>query len=204
MISLRDATICDCLPRVLTAQPWVQAIALTKADVKRMVLDYSDRTEIYTNLYKLPEATLDALAVNSNCEWYDTAYDLATKQTIIRDMIAVIRTMGTPQAVETAVQAVFENSEIIEWYTYGGEPGYFRVGCTINDTDKQIDLDEIRRSVARCKRVIARLERIIIQYSMPMALYHGVARHEMTYEKTTMGDPAEVEAAAALLAAEME
>lgn len=200
MISLRDATILDCLPRVLTTQPWVQALALTETELKQMVLDYSDRTEIYTNLYKLPEATLDALAADGNCEWYDTSYDLATKQTIIRDMIAVIRTMGTPQAVETAVQAIYENSEIAEWYTYGGEPGYFRIVCTINDIDKQIDLDEIRRNIARCKRVIARLEKIIIQYSMPLSLHHGIAQHESSYEKTLFGDPAEIAASAALLA----
>ena len=62
--SLRQARMTDGLPRVVKRQEWVIALSEALGLAMGQALDYTDGSQIYTQLDTAPEAVLDVLAVD--------------------------------------------------------------------------------------------------------------------------------------------
>lgn len=156
---LKEARITDGLPRVLCEQAEVKALSEAMGTVTGKILDFADKSQVYTDLDKVSETVLDALAVNRKIEWYDTSLDLEQKRRIVKTALETQRLMGTPKAVRLQVSAVHPGSYIEEWFEYGGKTGYFRL---IVDITEEGLTDEQRKSllygVERTKNVRSRLE----------------------------------------------
>ena len=72
--------------------------------------------------------------------------------------------MGTPQAVNKIIEAVFQNGHIAEWFEYGGDPFHFKA-YTTNPAISQSDVDEFNRVLSTVKRLSAWLDEIVLQLS---------------------------------------
>lgn len=163
MIKLREASIPGGVPAIVAAQPWVQALGAAWGKMQGKALDFADGSQIYTAIDTLPEALLDILAGSFKVDWYDASYPVETKRRLIKTALQIRRTIGTVYAVRTAVGAVFPDSDIEEWFEYGGRPSYFQIICTIDKAGAAVDYDAIKRAVGYYKRMIARLEGIYLQ-----------------------------------------
>ena len=163
MIKLREASITNGVPGILAAQPWVQALGAAWGRMQGKTLDFADASQIYTAVDTMPEAMLDILAGTFKVDWYDASYPVETKRRLIKTALQIRRTIGTVYAVRAAVGAVFPESDLEEWFEYGGRPSYFQIICTIDDAGAAVDYDAIRRAVSYYKRMIARLEGIYLQ-----------------------------------------
>lgn len=160
MISLADARLTDAIPAALAAQPWAQALAYAEWRLRGLLLECVQNSQIYTALDTCPEYVLDALAVSWKVDWYDTTYPVEKKRSIIRNSMAVRRYMGTLWAAKKALGDVWADSEIEEWFSYGGEPGRFRVVCNVTDADVTAKVETIENNVMLYKRESAHLDSI--------------------------------------------
>ena len=82
---------------------------------------------IFQRIYELDEDLLDILAVDCKVDWYDFDADIDTKRRQIATNWHVRKRLGTVGAVKTALQAVWPDTTVEEWFDYDGDPGYFRV-----------------------------------------------------------------------------
>ena len=71
---------------------------------------------------------LDYLAEQFHLDFYEPLYlTEAEKKNLIRESIAWHRIKGTPAAVEKIAHDAFRDSEVVEWFEYGGEPYHFKI-----------------------------------------------------------------------------
>lgn len=125
--SLRQARMTDGLPRVVKRQEWVIALSEALGLAFGQTLDFTDKSQIYTQLDSAPEAVLDVLAVNWKIDWYDTGFTLEQKRKTVKTALMVRRLMGTAAAVKLQVHTLYPDAMIEEWFEYDGHPGCFRV-----------------------------------------------------------------------------
>ena len=129
-------------------------------------------------LNELSGTILDLLAEQFHVDAYDAInFSDEEKRNLIRQSIAWHRLKGTPAAVEMVLQDAFKDLRIDEWFTYGGEPYYFRLWCR-----GYISTPERFKSFwlmfMDAKNVRSHLEMVTIDISPenPIQLYTGVAR----------------------------
>ena len=161
--SLRDARITDALPRVVSTQEWVKALALALSEVHKTTLNFADKSQIYTEIDNASEPVLDALAVNWKIDWYDTTYSLDKKRRIVKTAMDVRRLMGTAQATRTQADAIYPGTMLEEWFEYGGEAGYFRLSIDITGSAEEnsvilSDPEEMERQLTAAKRWSTHME----------------------------------------------
>lgn len=134
MIKLTDARLTDALPKTLTEQPWVQALAEASRKMRRRVMAYADRTRLFCGIDEASEEALDALAVELQTPLYKNDYPLAVKRQIVKNSMLYYIRSGTRGAVEELLADIYQGAEVEEWFEYGGEPNYFRVTIDISRT----------------------------------------------------------------------
>lgn len=134
MIKLTDARLTDALPKTLAEQPWVQALAEASRKMRRRVMAYADRTQLFCDIDEASEEALDALAVELQTPLYKNDYPLTVKRQIIKNSMLYYIRSGTRGAVEELLADIYQGAEVEEWFEYGGEPNYFRVAIDISRT----------------------------------------------------------------------
>ncbi len=85
--------------------------------------------------------------------------ELETKRRLVKESIAWHRIKGTPAAIEEVVSAVFDTSEVKEWFEYGGTPYYFKIVTEDVSTDED-NMNRMRRAIASVKNARSWLEKI--------------------------------------------
>lgn len=161
MIKLREARITDGVPKIVAAQPWVQVLSEVYAELQGRVLDCLDAGVTFSEVDSCSEETLDQMAVYLKVEWYDSAADLETKRRIIKTAIEIQRYAGTVKAVREQVSVTYPDSEVEEWFDYGGTPGFWRLNVNITDAPAQYHtIDEMEDLLGYTKRLTAHLEHI--------------------------------------------
>lgn len=135
------------LPAVLANDESMAALAAAVAEVLTARVDEISRLSIYSRIDSLPEDLLDILAYDFKVDWWDTDYTLEEKRQTLKDSWNVHRRLGTKAAVVTAISAIYPNTQVSEWFEYGGKPYYFKL--TIDATDEDIGSERHRRVLER-------------------------------------------------------
>ena len=126
MIKIGDTGLLEGLPPGIAEQHWVKVIDAVYRERLKKELKVIERIHVYTAIDSLPEDLLDVLAVQFKVDWYRDDYPVETKRRVIKTAMEVRRYCGTEWAVKQAISAIYPNSEIVEWYDYGGTPGHWR------------------------------------------------------------------------------
>ena len=135
------------LPPALQKDPSAVALAEAFAELLAQRPEEIDRLRIYPAIDRLDERLLDILAYDFKVDWWDTDYSLEEKRRTLKNSWRVHKTLGTKAAVEMAVSAIYPNTQVVEWFEYGGEPYHFRLH--INVSDDNIESDKQRRVLSR-------------------------------------------------------
>lgn len=120
------------LPEVLRRDSNMYALAQAIAEQLVPCVADTDEPRIFPRLDDLDEALLDALAWDFKVDWWDYGYSLQEKRNTLRQSWYVHKHMGTPSAVMTALSAIYPDSKVEEWYSYGGEPYHFRLKIPVD------------------------------------------------------------------------
>lgn len=137
------------LPEVLRDDEKMAALAASIADVLAARPAEIQQLMIYSRIDELPEDLLDILAEDFKVDWWDGDYTLEEKRQTLKDSWRVHRMLGTKAAVETAISAIYPETQVSEWFEYGGEPYHFRL--LIDSTYEGVD-------PAKHQRVLDRVE----------------------------------------------
>ena len=109
------------------------------------------------------------------------------KRQQIKDAPLVFSRLGTVWAVERVMNQYFENTELQEWFDYGGDPHYFRF--TTEDTNiLRSDIQTFLAILDKVKRRSQWLEEICLSLRAQGALWPAMGYVEKsidTYNFTT-------------------
>jgi len=122
------------LPDVLKNDEGTYALASISADALAARVDEINSIMIYTRIDELPEPLLDILAHDFKIDWWDNSLSLAEKRATLKSSWMVHRSLGTKAAVETALSAIYEGTQVIEWFEYEGVPYHFGIIIPIDQT----------------------------------------------------------------------
>lgn len=105
---------------------------------------------------ELADGELDELAEEMSVTWYDRTASVESKREVLRSARLIQRKLGTKWAIEQVLNVYFPDSELIEWPSYGGTPGHFRIESEYDTTDtgKINRFLRILRSVKRASQVL--------------------------------------------------
>ena len=151
------------LPHALTHDPKMIALAKAAADELLKVSGAVENVLIYSRIDELPEELVDVLAYDFHVDWYDFSYPLEAKRELLKSSVSVHKKMGTKYAVEKALSALFPESEVEEWFEYGGEPGHFHIVCDVTNSRIVASYSDIVRAVRLYKRLSAHMDEVTYQ-----------------------------------------
>lgn len=115
------------LPEVLANDESMRAVAAAIAETLEARTGEIETLMIYARIDALPEPLLDMLAYDFKVDWWDANYTVEEKRATLKESWAVHRTLGTKAAVKKAISAISPNTDVAEWFEYGGEPYHFRL-----------------------------------------------------------------------------
>jgi len=128
-------------------------------------------TIIYPRIDELDEATLDILARDLHVDWYNDAYPIAAKRAVIKSSVQIHKRLGTKYAVVKALGDLFPNTEVQEWFEYGGTHHHFRIILDLTNAKAPADLSQIVSAARFYKRLSAHLEEVIYQMSAVIEIH---------------------------------
>ncbi len=117
---------------------------------------------IYPMIDQLPERFLDILAYDFKVDWWDPNYTLAEKWRTLKDSWRVHKMLGTKAAVETAIRAIYPQTEVQEWFEYeGGRPYHFKLYIDLsNETGSEVRPWRVLEKVNFYKSLRSHLDRL--------------------------------------------
>lgn len=161
MIKLYDSNITDILPDNIKSNYDCIALSYAISNQVKKLIEYAKKTSVYACVDRLPNEILDLLAIELRTQYYNQSLPLDVKRILIKNTLPWYERAGTPSAVEELITAVFGYGKEVEWYEYGGEPGYFKIQATnqsINGTQQK----EFLKLLNSVKRKSAWLDNIEI------------------------------------------
>lgn len=145
---LTAENILAAFPIALQGDPKAVALADVTARLLARRPEEIDRLRIYSAIDRLPENLLDILAYDFKVDWWDANYTLEEKRRTLKDSWRVHKLLGTKAAVEMAIRAIYPNTEVQEWFEYGGRPYHFKL---------QLDLTGTLWTEERPRRILERV-----------------------------------------------
>lgn len=144
------------------------------------------RLSTWDHIDELSEAELDELAWELNVPWYNKSANIATKRELIKNSDKVHKTLGTKAAVEMVIKDYFGDGKVVEWFEYGGDPGFFQVHSK-NPSLNNERMGEFVALLEQVKRASAKLDIIVINLSGQMVLSAGAAYRDVGEERHIIG-----------------
>jgi phage tail P2-like protein len=126
-MKLEDIQLEHLLPLFMRRDASAVAMAQTASEALQVVAREIRKLSTFDALDLLNTAELDALAEELNVLWYDKAFTDDQKRVLLLQSDQVYMRLGTVQAVQDVVTAIFGESKVEEFFTYGGNPHYFRI-----------------------------------------------------------------------------
>lgn len=102
---------------------------------------------------------LDMLAEELHISWYDKTAAIDVRRNIIKESDLVHAKLGTNWAAKQVISKYFGEGEIVDWYTYGGEPGHFKVQ-TLNQSILKEKYEQFISILDKVKRKSTQIDSI--------------------------------------------
>ncbi|ERK50190.1 phage tail protein I [Leptotrichia sp. oral taxon 879] len=117
------------------------------------------RLDLIGRIHYLTEQELDLLLWEYHVEASFDEISLETKRKLILESLITHMKKGTKGAVENISSLLVGNTEIIEWYKYGGTPGTFKIKTEV-DTQNTASFNKLINIINTSKNVRSHLDSI--------------------------------------------
>lgn len=124
MKGLFDTTLLD-LTGIHTIQN--QCISYVVHEFMKILQEKAEHIVLFREIENLPEKILDYLAVEWSLPYYEDTLDRDTKVRLVKEGFNWRKTAGTVAGVENLAKKMFGQGKVVEWYDYGGQPGFFKI-----------------------------------------------------------------------------
>lgn len=175
MTNLRSGRITDLLNNSMRYNPETIAIGYAVLQEKQRLMRLADRTRLMSQVETLDEQALDYLAADLRTPAYHDSYPLDVKRRLIAGTLPFYAKLGTPAAVDWALNAIFGGGGVEEWYDYGGDPHHFRAVIPVAGEITPENLTEFRRVLVAIKRLSSWLDSIITVTGMDGSIHAAPA-----------------------------
>lgn len=166
--NIKEADFYQSFPQALKRDEKMAALGRLIAEELHITANEAEKNIIFANIDNLEERWLDVLAYDLHIDWYDYDYQIEAKRAVIKDSIRVHQKLGTKAAVETALGSIHPNSEIKEWFEYGGKPYTFRIILDVSISRVNVKLKEVIDTVNMYKRLTACIDTVDYRYQKEM------------------------------------
>lgn len=146
------------LPDILKNDSKMDPLGKITADAIAKLIAHIGIVQIYSRIEEMDEKVLDILAKDFKVDWYDYAYSLETKRSLIYNSFYIHARLGTRASFVKALSDVFPNSSVLEWFEYGGAPFHFRVIIDMTNAREPAHLGSLRHTVDYYKSLRSHLE----------------------------------------------
>ena len=151
MVDFKDIKLIDLVPEGLRSDPEVINICGAIQPEIDILNAKVDSVKVLTNLDdQTNEDALDHLAWHfglSDAEGWGLASTLPQKRSLVKKSLVLHMTKGTPHAVSSALASLDIDTEIIEWFDFGGDPGTFKVKV-VDNSDRGVDTSKMDQIAA--------------------------------------------------------
>ena len=130
MSSIDRDTLLGVLPEPLRKDKHMLELATTAADALVSAWGRTTLPRIYSDIDNAPEWVLDVLATDLDVLLYDRSYSVEVKRALVRDAMYTHRHLGTLETMSKAMEDIWSEVTIEEWFDYNGSPYHFRVILT--------------------------------------------------------------------------
>lgn len=176
------------LPSVLQRDKTTEALAEMTAEAMEARVKENHKASVYINIDLQEEELLDILAKDFKVDWWSADYTLAEKRDILKNSWNIHRLLGTKAAVELAINSLYEEANVAEWFEYGGDPYHFRV--IINSDETMADSDKLLTVISKIifyKNLRSTLDDILFTQRLQLPMrYVGTAVYASTYTTLTL------------------
>lgn len=172
------------LPQPLKNDESMLALGRAIAGELQQNIQLARLTLIYPRIDELDETLLDILARDLHVDWYNDTYPIAAKRAIIKSSVQIHKRLGTKYAVVKALGDLFPNSEVQEWFEYGGTHHHFRIILDLTNAKAPLDLLQIVSAAKFYKRLSAHLEEVVYQMSAVIEIHTGTAYYRYSIGRT--------------------
>ncbi|GHV32326.1 hypothetical protein FACS18949_02870 [Clostridia bacterium] len=156
-----------------------QVIAAELQETARLIR----KNIIYADFEDLPESIVDILAYDFSVDWYDYSYPIEAKRQLVKDSIRAHKRLGTVYGVKTAIGSIYPNSEIEEWFNYGGDPYHFRIVLNTTQSKAPASFTQIVRTLQFYKRLSANLDLITYECQTELVIKADFQAFKIRYGK---------------------
>ncbi len=171
-MTLQNLEFLRLLPAFMREDAAVQGLSAGLDAIIPQLAERIKHLTTWDQIDNLTEAELDELAWELNILWYALDADIDVKRDLVRNSDMVYRHLGTKWAVENVIRSYFGTGRIEEWFTYGGQPGRFRVHSS-NPAITGEKLDSFLNLLYKIKRASAKLEAIWLELESTGTLTYG-------------------------------
>ncbi|WII39203.1 phage tail protein I [Paenibacillus thiaminolyticus] len=176
MIDIGRIRLLDLIPPNLREDENVRAAAEAIDSELHAVTELMPSVAILHHIDTLDEEWVDELAWQFHVDFYDPNLPIEQKRELVKNSLAWHRRKGTPSAVAELITTIFGSGQVVEWYEYGGKPGYFKV-TTSDQSATNERAKEFLAAINSVKNTRSWLEKIELTRSGTMDLNFGFVFH---------------------------
>lgn len=182
MTKIQDASLYEILPfNVKSENIEVQAFSYAIQQAISMLCRFSDRVRVMAVIDDMPESVIDNLAVELNLPCFHVESSLDVKRALVKDAFIWHNTAGTASAIRRYFSTISQNTDIQEWFEYGGEPYHFRITATVPENQEVTEntFTDIAQQIVKLKNARSILDEALIvkehYQNMQQAIAIGIA-----------------------------
>ncbi|MCY7485822.1 phage tail protein I [Paenibacillus alvei] len=176
MIDIGQIRLIDLVPPNLQEDENVCAAAEAIDAELQQLTESMPSVAILHHIDQLDEQWVDELAWQFHVDFYDSSLPIEQKRELVKNSLAWHKRKGTPSAVAELITTIFGTGQVLEWFEYGGKPGYFKV-TTSDPAATNERAQELLAAINSVKNTRSWLEKIELTRNGTMDLNFGFVYH---------------------------
>ena len=126
---LGNIKVIDLLQSCLQDDTEIKALASWIDDELKIIYSAGEKVDLITRMknHDLEDWEIEELLIQENVDYYVEDLTDEQKMTLIWDSVKSHKRKGTKYAIETNLKTIFEDTELLEWFDYEGDPFHFMI-----------------------------------------------------------------------------
>lgn len=191
MTKLQDASLYELLPyNIKSENIEVQALSYALQQSLSMICKFSDSVRVMAAIDDMPEKVIDNLAVELNLPCFHPESGISVKRALVKDAFIWHTIAGTASAIRRYFSTISQDTDIQEWFDYGGNPYHFRIIATVPDNQEvnENTLRDIGVQLERLKNARSILDEALIVKEHNHNTVHNIALCTVEVKERSLGE----------------